>query len=191
MSKRLDEAIKFATDKHTGQERKREGTPYILHPLEAAAIANDLTKDENVIIAAILHDTVEDTDATIEEVREKFGDRVAELVASETENKREGLPPEETWEIRKKESLDHLKNTDDPAVKILWLADKLSNIRTLYQIYQRIGDRVWDNFHMKDAKKQEWYYRTIVEYLSDFSDTLAYMEYSQLVNEIFKEKGEK
>ena len=188
MSKRLDSAIKYAIDKHQGQLRKREGTPYILHPLEAAAIANDLTKDENVLIAAVLHDTVEDTEATIEEVREKFGDRVAELVASETENKRESLPPEETWEIRKKESLEHLKNTEDPAVKILWLADKLSNIRTIYQIYRRDGDDVWNNFHMKDVRKQEWYYRTIVEYLADLKDTLAYMEYSQLVNEIFKKK---
>ena len=189
MSKRLDSAIKYAVDKHQGQLRKREGTPYILHPLESAAIANDLTKDENVLIAAILHDTVEDTDATIEEVREKFGDRVAELVASETEDKRESLPPSETWEIRKKESLEHLKNTTDPAVKILWLSDKLSNIRTIYQIYKKEGDEVWNNFHMKDPRKQEWYYRTIVEYLSDLKDTLAYIEYSQLVNEIFKKKN--
>lgn len=186
MSKRLDSAIKFATDKHQGQLRKREGTPYILHPLEAAAIANDLTKDEDVLIAAILHDTVEDTEATIDEVREKFGDRVAQLVAAETENKRDSLPPEETWEVRKRESLEHLKNTTDPAVKILWLADKLSNVRTIYQIYQKEGDKVWDNFHMKDVNKQEWYYRTIVEYLSDLDGTLAYMEYRQLVNEIFK-----
>ena len=154
MSKRLDDAIEFATKKHTEQTRKRENTPYILHPLEAAAVAAELTKDEDILIAAVLHDTVEDTDTSIDEVREKFGNRVAELVESETENKREDLPPEETWEIRKKESLEHLKNSTDPAVKILWLADKVSNIRTLYRLYQKEGDALWNHFNMKDIKKQ-------------------------------------
>lgn len=186
MSKRLDDAIEFATKKHTEQTRKRENTPYILHPLEAAAVAAELTKDEDVLIAAVLHDTVEDTDTSIDEVREKFGNRVAELVESETENKREDLPPEETWEIRKKESLEHLKNSTDPAVKILWLADKVSNIRTLYRLYQKEGDALWNHFNMKDVKKQAWYYRTISDLLSDLDDTLPYQEYKQIVDYIFR-----
>lgn len=186
MSTRLDEAIKFATEKHTEQTRKRENTPYILHPLEAAAIAADLTKDEDVLIAAVLHDTVEDTDTSVEEIQEKFGHRVAELVASETEKKREDLPPEETWEIRKKESLEHLRTTNDPAVKILWLADKVSNIRTIYKLYQKEGDSLWNHFNMKDIKKQAWYYRTISDLLVDLEDTLAYQEYKQIVEYIFR-----
>lgn len=186
MSKRLDDAIEFATKKHTEQTRKRENTPYILHPLEAAAVAAELTKDEDILIAAVLHDTVEDTDTSIDEVREKFGNRVAELVESETENKREDLPPEETWEIRKKESLEHLKNSTDPAVKILWLADKVSNIRTLYRLYQKEGDDLWNHFNMKDIKKQAWYYRTVAELLSDLEDTLPYQEYKQIVDYIFR-----
>lgn len=186
MSKRLDDAIEFATKKHTEQTRKRENTPYILHPLEAAAVAAELTKDEDILIAAVLHDTVEDTDTSIDEVREKFGNRVAELVESETENKREDLPPEETWEIRKKESLEHLKNSTDPAVKILWLADKVSNIRTLYRLYQKEGDALWNHFNMKDIKKQAWYYRTVAELLSDLDDTLPYQEYKQIVDYIFR-----
>ena len=190
MSKRLDDAIEFATKKHTEQTRKRENTPYILHPLEVAAVAAELTKDEDILIAAVLHDTVEDTDTSIDEVRERFGDRVAELVESETENKREDLPPEETWEIRKKESLEHLKNSTDPAVKILWLADKVSNIRTLYRLYQKEGDALWNHFNMKDVKKQAWYYRTISELLSDLDDTLPYQEYKQIVDYIFRDVKE-
>lgn len=190
MSKRLDDAIEFATKKHTEQTRKRENTPYILHPLEAAAVAAELTKDEDILIAAVLHDTVEDTDTSIDEVREKFGDRVAELVESETENKREDLPPEETWEIRKKESLEHLKNSTDPAVKILWLADKVSNVRTLYRLYQKEGDALWNHFNMKDIKKQAWYYRTVSELLSDLDDTLPYQEYKQIVDYIFRDVKE-
>lgn len=190
MSKRLDDAIEFATKKHTEQTRKRENTPYILHPLEAAAVAAELTKDEDILIAAVLHDTVEDTDTSIDEVRERFGDRVADLVASETENKREDLPPEETWEIRKKESLEHLKNSTDPAVKILWLADKVSNVRTLYRLYQKEGDALWNHFNMKDIKKQAWYYRTVSELLSDLDDTLPYQEYKQIVDYIFRDVKE-
>ena len=190
MSKRLDDAIEFATKKHTEQTRKRENTPYILHPLEAAAVAAELTKDEDILIAAVLHDTVEDTDTSIDEVRERFGDRVAELVESETENKREDLPPEETWEIRKKESLEHLKNSTDPAVKILWLADKVSNVRTLYRLYQKEGDALWNHFNMKDIKKQAWYYRTVSDLLSDLDDTLPYQEYKQIVDYIFRDVKE-
>lgn len=186
MSKRFDDAIKFATEKHTQQFRKRENTPYILHPLEAAAVAAELTKDEDVLIAAVLHDTVEDTDTTVEEIQQRFGHRVAELVASETEDKREDLPPEETWEIRKKESLEHLRTTNDPAVKILWLADKVSNIRTIYRLYQKEGDSLWNHFNMKDVKKQAWYYRTVSELLSDLDDTLPYQEYKQIVDYIFR-----
>lgn len=186
MSKRFDDAIKFATEKHTQQFRKRENTPYILHPLEAAAVAAELTKDEDVLIAAVLHDTVEDTDTTVEEIQQRFGHRVAELVASETEDKREDLPPEETWEIRKKESLEHLRTTNDPAVKILWLADKVSNIRTIYRLYQKEGDSLWNHFNMKDVKKQAWYYKTISDLLVDLEDTLPYQEYKQIVDYIFR-----
>ena len=186
MGKKLDDAIIFATHKHMGQVRKRESSPYILHPLEAAAIASDLTKDEDTIVAAVLHDTIEDTDTTVEEIREKFGDRVAQLVESETEKKRYDLPPEQTWEIRKKESLEHLKNSTDPAVKILWLADKVSNIRTLFKLYEEEGDAMWNHFNMKDVEKQAWYYRTICKYLVELENTLAYQEYRQIVGYIFK-----
>ena len=187
MSERLDRAIIFATNAHSGQTRKRENTPYILHPLEVAAIAADLTNDEDVIIAALLHDTVEDTDVTLEEITEVFGSRVAELVGSESENKREELPPEVTWQLRKEESLNKLRNTDDEDVKILWLSDKLSNIRSIYSVYLKKGDEVWDKFNMKDISKQKWYYTTISELLVDYKDTLAYQEYYRLVKYIFRE----
>ncbi len=187
MSERLDQAIIFATNAHAGQTRKRESTPYILHPLEVAAIAADLTTDENVIIAALLHDTVEDTDVTLEQIKNVFGPRVAELVGSESENKREDLPPELTWRIRKEESLEVLRNTRDQEVKIMWLSDKLSNIRSIYSVYLKKGDGVWDRFHMKDIGQQKWYYTTISDLLVDFKDTLAYKEYYQLVKFIFRE----
>ena len=78
-----------------------------------------------------------------------------------------------------------LRHTKDRDVKILWLADKLSNIRSFYREYRKSGDAVWQNLHQKDPAMQGWYYKTIAEYLSDMSDTAAYQEYVSLVEKIF------
>ena len=121
----------------------------------------------------------------MDEVEERFGPRVKELVASETENKREGLPPEETWYIRKAESLEVLKNSDDLDVLILWLGDKLSNIRAIYRDFLVEGNAVWDKFHQSDSNVQAWYYRSIVKYTERLSHTLAWIEYKTLVEKIF------
>ena len=78
----LDKAIIFAVNAHRGQFRKGSDTPYILHPMEAAAIVGTMTADDEVLAAAVLHDTVEDTGTTIEQIREQFGERVAALVSA-------------------------------------------------------------------------------------------------------------
>ena len=88
----LDEAIKFAVDAHAGMVRKGTDVPYILHPMEVAAVTAAMTSDIDVITAAMLHDVVEDTKYTLDDIRERFGDRVAAYVADETENKREDRP---------------------------------------------------------------------------------------------------
>ena len=191
MSK-LEEAIKFATDAHAGQIRKLVNLPYILHPLEAATIVAKLTSDEDVICAALLHDVVEDTPHELSEIRDKFGDRVAELVGAETEDKRSHLAPEKTWRIRKEETLAHLMQTDDKAVKILWLGDKLSNARSILNAYMQFGDEVWKAFNEKDKNKQRWYYESIADALSkDFGDTDVFMEYRQIITFIFGKVNEK
>ena len=183
---KIDKAIKFAADAHSGQKRKLGGAPYILHPLEAAAIAARLTSDEDVMCAAVLHDAVEDTAVTAETIRREFGDRVADLVSAETENKREDLPPEITWRIRKEETIEHLMTVKDKDVKILWLADKLSNMRSIVNAYLKIGDALWEKFHQKDKKMHEWYYRSVEKALeSDFGDTQEFLEYRNLLNLIF------
>ena len=112
-------AIEFAAKAHDGMVRKKDKTPYILHPLEAAVIVGTMTSNQDVISAAVLHDVVEDTEITIEEIEEKFGSRVRKLVESETEDKRADLPPEDTWRIRKEESLEKLANCGDTDVLML------------------------------------------------------------------------
>ena len=165
--------------------RRKSDVPYVLHPMEVSAIIGTMTDDQEIIAAGLLHDVVEDAGVTIEEIGERFGERVMALVASETENKREDLPPEETWRIRKEESLEKLKNTDDESVLMLWIGDKLSNIRAIYRDYCVEGDKVWDKFHQSDIKVQAWYYRSIMKYTARLSDTLAWIEYKTLVEKIF------
>lgn len=181
----FDNALCFAVEKHSGQVRKRAGTPYIVHPIEVAAVAATMTEDRELLAACVLHDTIEDTDATFEELAEKFGRRVALLVMTETEDKREDRPAVETWRLRKEETLLMLKNTKDIAVKIMWLGDKLSNMRSFARAYKKQGDALWNSFNQKDPAKQAWYYRTIVEYLSDLSEYDAYAELASLVDYVF------
>lgn len=168
-------------------KRKIDDSPYILHPLEVASIAGTITSDPEVLAAAVLHDTVEDTDTTAEDILNNFGPRVAALVASETENKREDLPAEMTWRLRKEESLEELRQSTDRNVKILWLSDKLSNMRSFSRSYRRVGNDVWNNFHEKNPAVQAWYYRSVAEYTKELSDTFAWQEYNSRVEAIFSE----
>lgn len=182
----FDEALRFATRAHAGVARKFRDTPFILHPVEVACIAAGMTEDIDVLIAALLHDTIEDAEVTILEIQARFGERVAELVMAETENKYRGQPAEETWEKRKKESLEELEQSNDIGVKILWLSDKLANLRSFYPMYRKEGDAMWNNFHQSDKKKQEWYYGEILRLTKDLEDTVAYQEYQFLFDKIFK-----
>lgn len=181
----LEEAILFATHAHEGQIRKRAGHPYILHPMEVASILATMTNDLDVLSAGILHDTVEDCGVSLDTLREKFGDRVAALVQSETEDKLKDRPPEETWKERKLASLAVLRETDDRGVKMLWLADKLSNMRSFARQHRVTGDKLWEHFHQKDPAVQAWYYHEVAACMTDLYDTDAYREYNTLLCEVF------
>ena len=181
----VSEAIAFAVKVHDGMRRKKSDVPYILHPLEAAVIVSTMTDDQNVIAGAILHDVVEDTDITIDEIEEKFGKRVRELVESETENKRPGIPASETWRVRKEESLEVLENTDDIGVLMVWLGDKLANIRAIYRELQQEGNAMWNKFNQKNVNEHAWYYFSIVKLTDRLSHTFAWLEFKTLVELVF------
>lgn len=184
-SKLLDRAIAFATKAHSGTLRKKDGIPYILHPMEVASIAGGITTDVEVLTAALLHDTVEDTDVTLDTIKSQFGDRVAALVASETEDKRRDRSPAETWMQRKVESLAALRNAVDPGVRVLWLSDKLANMRSFARQYEKEGDRMWKDYNQTDPAQQAWYYRTIEALTSDLKDTNAWKELRALNARVF------
>ena len=185
----VSEAIAFAVKAHDGMRRKKSDAPYILHPMEAAVIVGTMTEDQNLIAAAALHDVVEDAGVTIGEIDEKFGKRVRELVESETEDKRADLPPESTWRVRKEESLEVLKNTEDIGVLMVWLGDKLANMRAIYRDFKVEGVAMWQRFNQKNASEQAWYYRSIAKLTERLSDTSAWLEYKTLTELVFG-KGE-
>jgi myo-inositol-1(or 4)-monophosphatase len=181
----VSEAVAFAVKAHDGMRRKRSDLPYILHPLEAAVIVGTMTDDQNLIAAAALHDVVEDAGVTITEIEARFGKRVRELVESETEDKRADLPPSATWRIRKEESLSVLRDTDDIGVLIVWLGDKLANMRSVYRDFKAEGNAMWQRFNQKDVAEQAWYYRSIVKLTERLSDTSAWLEYKTLTELVF------
>ena len=185
----VSEAIAFAVKAHDGMRRKKSDAPYVLHPMEAAVIVGTMTDNQAPIAAAALHDVVEDAGITIEEIEEKFGARVRELVESETENKRADLPPSDTWRIRKEETLAALKSTDDIEVLMVWLGDKLANMRAIYRDFKVEGVAMWQRFNQKDANEQAWYYRSIAALTERLSDTSAWLEYKTLTELVFG-KGE-
>ena len=182
----LEEAIIYSTIMHQGKVRKINNSPYILHPLEVAQILSGMTDDVEIIAAGVLHDIVEDTDGTLGEIEKRFGKRVAGLVDSETEEEYAGEDRAATWRRRKEESLEKLKSGTDIGVKMLWLADKLSNMRSLAGSYGEMGEKIWDHLHQKDPEIHKWYYKTIAEYVEmELNKTGAYKEYIDRINYIW------
>ena len=179
----LEEAIIYATVMHQGKTRKFRGNPFILHPIEVAQILSTMTEDEEVLAAGILHDIVEDTDGTLAEIEKRFGKRVADLVDSESEKE---YPDEEksiTWKRRKEEALLVLENSQDIGVQMLWLADKLANMRSIAGMYSERGDAVWQMLHQSDPDLQRWYYQSVAENVElQLNKTAAFKELIKHIN---------
>ena len=176
----LDRAIIFAVKAHSGTERRGKGFPYIVHPMEAMEIVATITSDQELLAAAALHDTVEDTDVTIEQIRAEFGDRIATLVQIESVGDEEG-----TWHERKQKAIDLIANAPLDA-KIVAMGDKLSNMRAITRDYAVQGDALWSLFHASDPKDHEWHYRGLADALRDLKDTFAFQEFESLIDQVFK-----
>ena len=180
----LDRAIIFAVKAHSGTERRGKGYPYIVHPLEAVEIVATMTADQELLAAAALHDTVEDTDVTAEQIRAEFGNRIASLVADESDEMPAGVSEEDSWHSRKQAAIDRLARASREA-KMVALGDKLSNMRAIARDYAVQGDALWNLFHAKDPKDHEWHYRGLANSLRELEDTFAFQEFQQLINQVF------
>lgn len=184
-SELLDRAIFFAVKAHHNTERRGKGFPYIVHPMEAMEIVSTITSDQELLAAAALHDTIEDTDVTVEQLREMFGERIAELVYAESDQFSEGVSEEDSWHERKQAAIDRLAAASHDA-KIVAMGDKLSNMRAIWRDYQIKGDELWKIFHVTDKASHEWHYRGLAASLKELSDTFAYKEFMRLINEVFE-----
>ena len=180
----LDRAIEFAVRAHAGTERRGKGFPYIVHPMEAMEIVATMTSDQELLAAAALHDTVEDTAVTLAEIRAQFGDRIAELVASESDAQVEGESETDTWRARKLAGLKRLSSASRDA-KIVALGDKLSNLRAIARDYALQGDALWALFHAPDPSDHAWRYHALADALRELEDTFAFREFEHLIHEVF------
>ncbi len=136
-------------------------------------IVAQLTEDAEVIAAAYLHDVLEDTEVTPEQLEAAFGSRVLSLVCSETEDK------SRTWTERKSATIEHLKTASHEA-KLLVLGDKLSNMRSTARDYMAIGDEIWKRFNETRRERHQWYLDGVMAQLKEFEHTGAYQELVRL-----------
>ena len=154
----LDLAIEVAAKAHRDQVRKGTQTPYIAHPYAVGMILARAGCPVEVVVAGILHDTVEDTDLTLDDLREMFGERVAAIVEGCSEPDKSA-----SWEERKRHTLEYLR-TASWEVRAVTCADKLHNLRTIVDEYEKFAEAIWTRFK-RGREKQEWYYRGLVESL--------------------------
>lgn len=154
----IEKAFQFALSKHRGQFRKGTDIPYITHPFAVSMLLKHHQYSDDIVAAGLLHDTLEDTDTTENELQSQFGDKVLDLVLAASEQDKTL-----SWEERKRHTIKELgrKNTDQLAVIV---ADKLHNLRSIQEDVDCVGDAVWSRFN-RGKREQSWYYMSIVNAL--------------------------
>ena len=158
LGSRFERALVYAFRKHASQSRKGTKVPYISHPLGVAGLVLEAGGDEDLAIAALLHDVVEDCGGrpVLAEVRHKFGKRVADIVQGCSDSFEEPKPP---WRERKVQYLAHLRSAGCDE-RLVSAADKLHNVRTVLNDYREFGEPIWERFKGK-RDGTLWYYRAL------------------------------
>lgn len=176
LTSRFEEAITYAVHVHRGQTRKKTRIPYVSHLLTVAALVLEQEgADEDLAIAALLHDAVEDQGGgeRLADIRTRFGDRVAGIVRSCSDSEAQNPAEKEPWMDRKKKYLDHLRSMPDHADALtVSAADKLHNARAILADYRQHGEDLWRRFNA-GRDDELWYYRSLVDIFRDRSVPLA------------------
>lgn len=181
-NKLIADALEVAAKAHQGDTRKGGNEiPYIIHPMEVAITLQKNEMSDEIVAAGLLHDTLEDTYIKVDNLIERFGEDITELVigASEKLENREKT----SWEKRKEYTINHLKNVD-LKIKYIACADKLSNIRSMIRDYDKIGDGLWDRFN-RGYDKQKWYYKNLVMSLKKLEGLNMYEQFKKAVSYLF------
>jgi (p)ppGpp synthase/HD superfamily hydrolase len=181
----IDRAIGFAARAHETQKRKIGGVPYIAHPVGVAMILARMDCEPAVVAAGLLHDVIEDTSVTLEDIEEAFGLEVATIVSGCTEpQKKRG-----NWEQRKHTMIQSLRNAPLP-VKLVMAADKYHNLSHTLSTKRQHGNKVWRHFG-RGKGRQAWYYRGVLDsILANVSQPERYPVFGQLaevVAELFED----
>jgi (p)ppGpp synthase/HD superfamily hydrolase len=167
LTERFDRALLYATHVHGGQVRKGTSTPYVAHLLAVAATVLEYGGDEDLAIAALLHDSVEDQGgkARLEDVRNRLGDRVARVVGACSDSLADTGKGERKadWDERKKAYIAHLRTSDEDILRVS-LADKVHNARAILRDLRKydVGKSVWERFS-QPKERSLWYYRSLAE----------------------------
>jgi len=181
LTEKFDRALLYATHVHGGQARKGTSIPYISHLLAVSATVLEYGGDEDLAIAGLLHDSVEDQGGKprLEDVRNRFGNRVAKVVEACTDSFADTAKGErkEGWEKRKTAYLGHLNDVDEDVLRVS-LADKVHNARAILRDRRKhdVGETIWSRFS-QPREKTLWYYRSLAD---KFRDKLP----GQLANEL-------
>ena len=182
----LDKAIIFATNAHKGTERRGKGFPYIVHPLEAMSIVATMTNDQEVLAAAALHDVVEDTDITLEDIRREFGDRVAQLVGSESDNVDPNYKDDLSWKDIKVLGMKRIRNSSKEE-QMVALGDKLSNMRAIHLDWLKNRSGIWKKFRESDPSIHAWRYYQLSNCFDKLEGYEALNEFQFYVRNVFGE----
>ncbi|HCC06778.1 MAG TPA: phosphohydrolase [Clostridiales bacterium] len=169
MFTKIEQAIYFATKAHEGQKRKTRFVDYIAHSFSVGMILKDFGCRGEVVIAGVLHDVVEDTLYTIDDIAKMFGDEVARLVWNASESDKSL-----SWEERKQKTIEYIK-TAPFEVKLIVCADKINNLDNSYEDHQILGEQVWNSFK-RGKDEMEWYFKNV----------LASLKYNEENNQLFE-----
>ncbi len=176
---KLDYAILFATKAHDGQRRKTDNVDMIFHPFTVGMLLQKSGMSEETVIAGILHDVVEDTKYTIEDIEKIFGTNVKNIVEEVTENKKL------EWKERKKEAIEKIKNASFEG-KMVECADKINNLESLYDLLEEKGEDVWKSFN-KPYQEQRWYYTEMYKaVIQNVEYNNFFKRYETILYKIFK-----
>jgi (p)ppGpp synthase/HD superfamily hydrolase len=176
----IEKALQTASRSHEGQYRKNTDIPYIIHPVAVGMMLMKAGYSDEIVAAGILHDTVEDTPLTLEDIKEEFGAKIVEIVEGSSEPDK-SLP----WKARKEHTIEFLKTASED-VRAVVCADKLHNIRSIIRDYEQVGEEVWSKFNA-GKEQQKWYYTNVVDSLGAQSSFELLIELRKEVDKLFWE----
>ena len=175
----IEIALKTAAKVHEKQYRKGTDIPYITHPVAVGMILMKAGYSEELVAAGILHDTVEDTELSLQDIEQLFGRNIAQIVEGCSE-------PDKSlsWEDRKKQTIEYLRTAPEE-IRVVACADKLHNIRSIASDIEQFGEQVWGRFK-RGKEQQEWYYTHVIESLGLQSNFQLLDELKIEVERLFK-----